>query len=232
MNYEQPELLDRLAAEYALGTLRGTARRRFERLCTRSSAARTALYRWEDDWSQLSRRLPAVQPSARVWTNVQARLFGELAAPSASPRAPRWRTWQFAVAAGLVAVALVAGLLLRELAPPPLQTLAVLGTDRAHPVWRLERRLPLSALTIEVVGNVPPAAGKSYELWALPRGGAPVSLGVLPASGRAQRALSEPQRAALLAADKVAVSVEPAGGSPTGSPTGPIVIVTGVPASG
>jgi anti-sigma-K factor RskA len=99
-------------------------------------------------------------------------------------------------------------------------------------VWRLERRRTLTALTIEVVGRVPPAAGKSYELWALPRGGAPVSLGLLPGAGRAERSLSEPQRTALLAADKVAVSVEPLGGSPTGSPTGPIVIVTPVPAAG
>ena len=124
------------------------------------------------------------------------------------------------------------GLIVRELAPPPLQTLAILGTDSAHPVWRLERRRALTALTIEVVGTVPPAAGKSYELWALPRGGAPVSLGLLPGTGRAERTLSEPQRTALLAADKVAVSVEPLGGSPTGGPTGPIVIVTPVPAAG
>jgi len=228
MNYEQTELLDRLAAEYALGTLRGHARRRFERVCSQSAAARRAVYRWEDDWSLLSRRLPPVQPSPRVWANVRRQLFGELARP---PRT-RWRTWQLTVAAGLVAVALVVGLLVRELAPPPLQTLVVLGTDSAHPVWRLERRLPLTALTMEVVGAVPPAAGKSYELWALPRGRAPVSLGLLPAVGSAERRLSETQRSALLAADKVAVSVEPLGGSPTGSPTGPIVIVTGVPAAG
>jgi anti-sigma-K factor RskA len=229
MNYEQAELLDRLAAEYALGTLRGSARRRFERLCVQSANARRALYRWEEDWSAVSLALPPVQPSARVWTNVSRQIFGE---PVAPPRARRWRTWQLAAAAGLVAVVLIAGLIMRQLAPPPLQTLAVLGTDTAHPVWRLERRLPLTALTIAVVGTVPQAAGKSYELWALPRGAAPVSLGLLPAAGSAERALSERQRLALLAADKVAVSVEPLGGSPTGSPTGPIVIVTNLPAAG
>ena len=233
MNYEQAELLDRLAAEYTLGTLRGRARRRFERLLADSAAARSAVYRWEDHWSALSRTVPPVEPSPQVWAAVNRRLFGGDAAAGAAPRVRRRRAWQLAAAAGLVAVVLIAGLIMRQLAPPPLQTLAVLGTDTAHPVWRLERRLPLTALNIEVVGAVPEAAGKSYELWALPRGGAaPVSLGLLPAAGRAERTLSEPQRLALLAADKVAVSVEPAGGSPTGSPTGPIVIVTDVPAAG
>jgi len=230
MNYERPELLDRLAAEYALGTLRGHARRRFERLCVDSGAARSAVHRWEDHWSALSRTLPPVQPSPQVWAAVSRRLYGDdIAAP---PRASRWRAWQLAAAAALVAVVITAGLIMRQLAPPALPTLAILGTDSAHPVWRLERRLPLTALTIEVVGTVPKAAGKSYELWALPRGGGPVSLGLLPAAGSAERTLSERQRTALLAADKVAVSVEPAGGSPTGSPTGPIVIVTNLPAPG
>jgi len=231
MNYEQAELLDRLAAEYALGTLRGRARRRFERLYIQSAAARGAVYRWEDHWSALSRTVPPVEPSPRVWAAVSRRLFGDDATAAAPPRVRRWRAWQLAAAAGLVAVALIVGLIMRQ-AAPPLQTLAVLGTDTAHPVWRLERRLPLTALTIEVIGTVPEAVGRSYELWALPRGGAPVSLGLLPAAGSAERPLSERQRTALLAADKVAVSVEPAGGSPTGSPTGPIVIVTNVPAPG
>jgi anti-sigma-K factor RskA len=231
MNYEQAELLDRLAAEYTLGTLRGGARRRFERLCIASAAARGAVYRWEDHWSALSRTVPPVEPSPQVWAAVSRRLFGDDATAGSAPRVRRWRGWQLAAAAGLVAVALIVGLIMRQ-AAPPLQTLVVLGTDTAHPVWRLERRLPLTALTIQVIGTVPEAVGRSYELWALPRGGVPVSLGLLPAAGSAERTLSERQRTALLAADKVAVSVEPVGGSPTGSPTGPIVILTNLPAAG
>ena len=217
MRYETQELLDRLAAEHVLGTLRGPARRRFERLCAESAAARGALHRWEDDWSVLSRSLRPIQPSERVWANVNRRLFG---ARSAAPRVSRWRTWQLAAAASLIAVALIVGLIVHQ-QQPPLQTLAVLGTDSAHPLWRIERRTQLAALTIRVVGPVQRLPGKAYELWALPRGGAPVSLGLLPAGGTYERTLNSAQRAALLAADKVAVSVEPAGGSPTGSPTGP-----------
>jgi anti-sigma-K factor RskA len=228
MRYETQELLDRLAAEHVLGTLRGPARRRFERLCAESAAARGALHRWEDDWSVLSRSLRPIQPSERVWANVSRRLFG---ARSAAPRVSRWRSWQLAAAASLIAVALIVGLIVHQ-QQPPLQTLAVLGTDSAHPLWRIERRTQLAALTIRVVGPVQRVPGKAYELWALPRGGAPVSLGLLPAGGTYERTLNSAQRAALLAADKVAVSVEPAGGSPTGSPTGPVVIVASLPALG
>lgn len=228
MRYENQELLDRLAAEHVLGTLRGSARRRFERLCASSAAARGAMHRWEDDWSVLSRSLRPIQPSERVWANLSRQLFG---ARSAAPRVSRWRTWQLAAAASLIAVALIVGLIVRQ-QQPPLQTIAVLGTDKAHPLWRIERRTQLAALTIRVVGPVQRVPGKAYELWALPRGGAPVSLGLLPAAGTSERTLNPAQRAALLAADKVAVSVEPAGGSPTGSPTGPVVIVASLPALG
>ena len=227
MNYDNAELLDRLAAEHVLGTLRGAARRRFARLCAANAAARAALYRWEDEWLVLSRRLRPVAPSARVWAGVRSQLFGAVA-----PRGSPWRRWRMAAAAAsLIALTVLIGVLYRE-SHPTLQTLAVLGRDSAHPWWRVERGGELTALTIRVVGPIDALPGKAYELWALPKGGAPVSLGLLPAGGSAARTLSSAQRAALAAADKVAVSVEPPGGSPTGSPTGPVIIVASLPAVG
>jgi anti-sigma-K factor RskA len=166
-------------------------------------------------------------PTARVWANVRARLFG-----AAAPRASPWRRWQLAAAAAsLIAVTILVGVLYRETQPTP-QTLAVLGRDSAHPWWRIERSGGPAALTIRVVGTIDALPDRAYELWALPKGGAPVSLGLLPAGGSAARTLSSAQRAALAAADKVAVSVEPPGGSPTGSPTGPVIIVASLPAVG
>jgi len=55
--------------------------------------------------------------------------------------------------------------------------------------------------------------------------GQPVSLGLLPAQGAERRALTAAQRAALVGAKQLAVSLEPAGGSPTGLPTGPVLHV-------
>ena len=229
MNYENPELLDQLAGEYVLGTLRGPARPRFERLCVASSSARQALHRWEDDFTAISGSVAPVQPSARVWPEVRRRAIG--ASAGKAPRPSAWRTWQIAAAASVAAVALIVGLVVHEW-QAPLQSIAVLGTDAAHPQWRVERPKELTALTIRVVGPVQLMAEKSYELWALPRGGKPVSLGLLPTGGKLQRSLTDVQRTALLAADKLAVSVEPAGGSPTGSPTGPVVIVANLAALG
>ena len=219
MRYDRPELHEPLAAEYVLGTLRGVARRRFARLCAVNAAARARVQRWEDDLCGLSAALPPVQPAPRVWRGLEQRLF--------APRAPR-RRWQLALAAGLVGLALLLGLLVRELPRTHLETLAVLGPDATHALWRVERPRELTSLTIRTVGRVQLAPDKAYELWALPRGAAPVSLGLLPASGTLERALSGAQSAALLASDKVAVSLEPAGGSPSGAPTGPIVIVVSV----
>jgi anti-sigma-K factor RskA len=75
-------------------------------------------------------------------------------------------------------------------------------------------------------------AGRDYELWALPKGGNPVSLGILPAEGTSTRALTAVQKAALGASIQLAVSIEPPGGSPTGQPTGAVVFTAPLRTSG
>jgi anti-sigma-K factor RskA len=228
MNYERPELLERLSGEYVLGVLRGSARRRFDRLVNESPTARTRLHRWEEDWSALSQTLDPIQPSPRVWVEVRRRIFDDRRAPAR--RVPR-RLWQLAAAAGVVAVALIIGLVIRQ-QQPALQPVAVLGTDASHPLWQVERSTDRTALTIRTLGAVRPPADKAYELWALPRGGSPVSLGLLPTAGKFERRLTPSQRTAIAASDKVAVSIEPPGGSPTGSPTGPVIIVANIQTAG
>jgi anti-sigma-K factor RskA len=60
MNYFEPELRDRLAAEYALGTLRGLARRRFERLLSGNAALRDLVKDWELRVNLLAESAPVV----------------------------------------------------------------------------------------------------------------------------------------------------------------------------
>ena len=65
-------------------------------------------------------------------------------------------------------------------------------------------------------------ADRSLELWAVPTAGRAAL--ARPAARRQRRTVA--LRGKVLAgADTLAVSLEPAGGSPTGAPTGPIVYV-------
>ena len=66
-------------------------------------------------------------------------------------------------------------------------------------------------------------AGRSLELWALPRGGKPRSLGVVSPQNRMNLKLVAAADQALGDVPALAISLEPPGGSPTGQPTGPVL---------
>jgi len=230
MNYQQPDLLEQLAGAYVLGTLQGRARARFEQLDAQSAGVRAARQRWEDRFMPLLKGLEPVTPSDRVWADIARRIRqAELpAAPAGRRRHVPWR-WGLA---GLVALSLLIGVSIRLLYPP-LQVVAVVGQDAAHPLWNVARSADTATLTVHAVQPVQAEPRKSFELWALPRDGrAPVSLGLLPRSGSLHRTLSAAQRAALQSAGRIAVSLEPAGGSKTGSPTGPVLYVAEVSSAG
>ena len=82
MNYAAPELRDRLAAEYALGTLSGHERRRFERLMSRDRDLRDLVQGWELRLNVLAESVPAVEPPAHVWDEIALR---SAMAPSPAP---------------------------------------------------------------------------------------------------------------------------------------------------
>jgi anti-sigma-K factor RskA len=133
-----------------------------------------------------------------------------------------------ALAAALALVVVLAGGFgaWRLLQGPQLQPLATIAAAGGPIAWQIESDAEHHRLRVIASTGVTARPGRSFELWALPdNGGAPVSLGLLPESGRLEHALSERQRQALGASSKVAVSLEPPGGSPTGAPTGPVLFV-------
>ena len=214
-----PELIDRLAAEYVLGTLRGPARRRFERWRESSAAVDARCGYWERQLLPLFGPVRGIEPAPRVWARIRTRLVPASAVARRSSRS-------LALAASVLLVVLAA-LLYWRLQPRALES-ATITTPAGTVLWQVEvsgRSGAVAALAVRAGAPAPPA-GRDYELWALPRGGAPVSLGVLPYGGSSwRRALTSAQRRALSSADRLAVSVEPPGGSPTGQPTGAVVYV-------
>jgi anti-sigma-K factor RskA len=222
-NLTDRELIDRLASEYVLGTLRGPARRRFEGWRTSSALVDERCRFWEERLMPLAKGLEPVEPPAHVWYAIRRRLN----LPSAVP-ARKWGR-SLAIAASVAMVVLLGSLLYwRATGPGKATELATISAPSGAQVWRVEIYAPAGGTGRIMVraGELPPRpAGRDYELWALPAGGAPVSLGVLPSRGVLRRDLSQEQQRALASSTQVAVSIEPAGGSPTGRPTGAVVFV-------
>ena len=67
------------------------------------------------------------------------------------------------------------------------------------------------------------AAGKDFQLWMIEGKNAPVSMGVIPTGPTVHIELTPALQQKLAQGAVLAISVEPAGGSPTGQPTGPVV---------
>jgi anti-sigma-K factor RskA len=107
---KHPELLDRLASAYALGTLRGGARRRFEALARRSPPVRVAAQVWQERFISLTELQPGEAPDANVWKRIENLVVAErpAPAPSAAPTANRWRWGALAGAIATVAALAVA----------------------------------------------------------------------------------------------------------------------------
>jgi anti-sigma-K factor RskA len=224
MKLENSRLLDALCGEYLLGTLRGAARRRFHRVLAAEPRAALRLAHWQQVFFAPYSSRMEMEPSQQVWKRLEHSLGLARYRVRWYRRTALWRGWALAATAALVLVAGIELWRAAEDAAAPVQIAQLAGKD---PASRVSAALHRDGRTLELRASRPIVAGpaQSYELWLLPvEGGAPVSLAVLGALDARLR-LAESHAPRLRAGGKLAVSVEPAGGSPTGGPTGPVILV-------
>jgi len=231
MNYLTEERKNSLSSEYVLGTLHGAARLRYQTLLINHRPMRQALWRWERHLNALGAALPECQPDPGVWQAIQRRLGfahgdsnSETVVPlrhtdAGRPEAKGVNRWRWlASAASVVAVALAISLWWGQessVTTAPSQVAVVQG-EQAEALWLIE--LTESDIRIQATEQFSPVSNKDYELWLVAADGrAPVSLGLLPKDGRLTLARSDLFDQVQVAA--LAVSLEPLGGSPSGSPT-------------
>lgn len=214
-------LIDRLAAEYVLGTLRGRARNRFERWRGSSQLVADHCELWEQRLAPVAERLRPMTPPPETLGKIQRRLG------LAPPAGLRW-------ASGLAVMALLVALFAYWPAArtPQPDRVATINTPAGNVQWQVEVYTQRARLVVRSPALAAKPSARDYELWALPAGAPAVSLGVMPVRGETSLALSDTQRRALTRALQIAVSVEPVGGSPTGQPTGPVVFVAPLRAAG
>ena len=213
----KPELRERLAAEYALGTLRRAARARLQRWMRTDPELSREVAAWEARLAPLAEAIPPAPPPARLWRRIERRLDG------AQPRAALWKALGWVTAGAGAALVALAALLPPQPASVPQTYLAVLSDPQSRRVVMIasaERRE--ARLRIKTLDPSIHVAGRSLELWALPEGGKPRSLGLI-SSEKSDLKLATLADDTLGNVPALAVSLEPPGGSPTGQPSGPVL---------
>lgn len=216
MKYNDSDLRQKLASEYVLGTLHGRARARFERLLLSDARLRDEVAAWQTKLMPLADAVPSVTPPPRVWRNIRTRIGMQAVS-----------RWSLAFWRNLGLISSAAALMLAlyiAIAPPRTPTatyVALINDTHAKPAWVVSANG--SQLTIKSLAPRTLAANQSLQLWLLPTGAKPVSLGLVPLAGSKTAALPIQVSGQFAHAPAVAISLEPAGGSPTGQPTGPVL---------
>jgi anti-sigma-K factor RskA len=246
-----PELLERLAASYALGTLRGPARRRFETMAREQSAVRAAALIWQGRLASINELQTSAEPAPAVWTRIDNLLQAQTeqtAMQSARANVQMQQAtglagwlrsltvWRVASAAGALAtvVAITTGVGVRDQlgneiarlqtqlqAAPQIEYVAVLSDDKAAASMLVTFDPKNNKLTLQRVGAYREADDRSLQLWALPPSGGPRSLGVLGQDKLLRLTAAEGD---VREVPTLAISLEPKGGVPSATgPTGPVL---------
>lgn len=210
MSMDSDDLND-LAGEYVLGTLAGVERVAFEGRLRRDTAAMRAVAQWALHLQPLADAVTPAIPAPQLWQRIERELG--LTSKSKS-RAPMWIA--AAVAAAIVAIAfLFPDFYMKPDVNSVAQLASPAGGEPAFVVSVLDDQQKL----LIRAASAPAQPNNSYELWVVPQTGAPISLGVVEQTGETERDVAENVRPLLAIGGTLAVSLEPAGGSPTGAPT-------------
>jgi len=241
MDYRRkPELQQRLAAEYVLGTLRGLARARFHRWLLQDAALARVVEEWSARLGPMAQAVPGRRPPARVWRAIEQRLGA-----MRTGRAGLWHSLAFwralaLGASGVTAALLAAVTVFAPPAPPPAPApvvlrapsnevpasyLAVLSDPKTQkPMLIVSAGRSSDQLWVKVLDPSIHVPQKVLELWAvMPKGQPPKSLGMLGKEQKTMLPLHDVADHSLADVPMLAVSLEPMGGSPTGKPTGPVM---------
>jgi len=235
MNYLSPERLERLAREYALGTLAGPARRRFERVLRKAPAAVRAVGAWQERLSGLAGAVPSMRPSESVWRRLEERLFVSARAVPRGPFQWLWGVLSVRALVGALAGVLLCVALLRfqpgligletESDVLPQSYVGLLTDVEGKPTVLASSKRHGRLMTVKLLQPVAIPAGSVAQLWALPKdGSAAFPVGVVPGSGTGTVALADTSEALFFNVSRLAVSIEAAPAKAGDKPSGDFVL--------
>ncbi|MGK5013307.1 anti-sigma factor [Janthinobacterium sp. MDB2-8] len=226
------EQLQRLASEYVLGTLEQAERAEVEQRLPREPALREAIDAWEERLLPLTTLAPPAVPSAQLWPRINASLF----TPQAVQQAGGWRAWWNSLAfwrllagGGLVATAALAVLVSLQLQAPggPGYLVVLVAPQDKSPGWIVQaggRGSKNRDLSLIPLGPTAVPQQKALQFWTKGKDwSAPVSLGLVKPGQSVKLTLDT--LPPLQPEQLFEITLEPATGSPTGRPTGPVLYI-------
>ena len=225
----EPPPDDLLAAEYVLGVLDTPERIAAEARIAADRGFAGLVTAWQRRLAPLALGLRPVEVPARVWTRIQDRL-GWTAPEEAQGLARRLYFWRLAAGiAATVALALLAvDLVPRRTAPTSSEAqvtrpVTTLARDDGRAGWLATVDPSRGTVLMVPVPSAPDAQGRAAELWLIPPGQAPRSLGAVSMSRAHMVAVPAAWRGELTGNAVLAVTLEPPSGMPHAAPTGPII---------
>mgnify|MGYP001794481485 CR=1 FL=1 len=203
------------AAEYVLGLMTLEEASIFEANMRADPTLATLVRNWNSRFAPIATSLEPVSAQAAVWDEIEDSLFGK---PEVA-RGPGWR-W---LLAGAFAAGLGAAVFFNAPALTPPSHQLALVTEAFSPVPGLQIDLDVRdaqrrLVTNPIAGEKP--FGRDVELWVIVADAPPQSLGVLNLTRSQSFVIPTIVDPTLVT---FAISDEPLGGSPTGTPTGPIL---------
>ena len=237
MNLLLPERLHALARDYALGSMQGGARRRFERLLHESAAARREVVAWQERFATLAAAVPPITPRDSVWQGIEQRLGLRHNVPAPLSWWQRWLAPRAlgGVLAGAL-LAMVSGTLVLQANPGwighetlrdelPASYVGLLSTAAGQPAVLLSSRRHGRVLTAKLLQPLATPAGREAVLWAYPKGGgAPFRVGTVGVStGSAQLPLQDTSEKLFFKVDRLGLSFEASGSAPAAPSAEPVL---------
>jgi anti-sigma-K factor RskA len=217
------------AAEYVLGVLSSAERRSFEERLGREPSLMAEIEFWEERLSGLASGVRPVSPPPRIWTNIEQATAPPPEPDAAPVRESLWNSlsfWRpFAIGCTFATLASVGALTFFLVQPKPIPRepmLATLGTNNGQPGFVAAVNAQGNNLVI-VPASLLTSGQRSMELWLIPAGDRPHSLGLIDPNRPVTINVPPELQARLTTDAALAVSLEPLGGSPTGEPTGPVL---------
>lgn len=232
--YQNPEVFERLAMSYALGTLQGRARQRFERLLAKHFYLRAVTDAYQHQFSGMVDILPPVEPPAHVWRNLEQELGlpvqRRMAKQSAHSKRPFWLSWQWpatALAGVLLGFFIAFGVSQQQPGVDHNRMYAAVMTPSYsdEPMVYATVSKDEMKLSVQLLQVVDLPADRQLTLWCLPKdeGGETIRMATISPEGKTSMPIDKAMWQGLQGVSEFAVSAEPMDQPDAGEPKGEVM---------